>query len=268
MRQKIRKIKSIFLFILNIKNFRYYIGNILIVIIPTLFVIYPDLARFISYNWITITIFVLVMVLSVIFSLNTSYELVEKVGTIHELKHKNSNITSFLQTTPERVIKSIFNYLKFSYNERITVYTYSNSYFTSIGRYAKNPVYKKGGRKKYPYSEGFIGLAWQKGEFKIENLSDPIKKARGYINDVRGICNIEETTINDMNMKSRSYYCINLDNRNGDPIAVIVFESTDEVLPINIDEIKYLLKSSFGHLIVDMINMSNPNRRRTDRWSS
>lgn len=260
----LNRIKSIITFLLNLKNIKYYFSQIIIILVPILFVIFPNWASYVKNNWLTITSFIAFMSLCVYFSVDTSLKLVEKIETIREIEHKNISLTTFLQTTPERVIKSIFNYLDFGYTERISVYRYEDSHFIRIGRYSKNAEYKKSGRERYPFDEGFIGLAWQQGEYFKDELPDPNRKLKGYINEVQGICNIEEETIINMRMKSRSYFCINLDDLSGDPIAVIVFESTNEKLPIEISEIKHLLESSFGHLIVEVINMSIPPGRRDE----
>lgn len=256
-----RHVLELIKFLFKIKNLKYYIGNILIVIIPILLILWPNLISFITYNLITTGVFILALIICVIFSLHMSQDLMSKIENVRELEHKISNLTAFLETTPERVIKSIFNYLEFGYEERITVYRYADSHFIPIGRYAKNIEYKKGGRDKYPYNEGFIGIAWQTGELIIENLPDPNKQFKGYIKQVQSKCTIDEKTVEEMRMKSRSYYCLNLENLSRDAIAVIVFESTNSELPKRTSEIKHLLNSSFGLLIVEIINMNLPGRR-------
>lgn len=225
-------------------------------------VIFPLLPEFIAKSWKNVAFFIIFMIICVIVSLKVPEDLLKKTKEIEKMEHKINSLTLFLQSTPERVIYSIFNYLDFGYNERITVYRYADSHFVPVGRYAKNTEFKKGGRKRYPHSEGFIGIAWRSGHCTIEGLPDPEKQYKTYIKEVTTKCNIVESTISEMQMKSRSYYCLNLDSLHGDPIAVIVFESTDAKLPKKTEEIKHLLDSSFGHLIVDVINMNLPPGRR------
>lgn len=257
-----KNILSLLSFIFNLKNLKYYWSQAVIVTVPIILVLFPNFPSAIASHWFYISLFILALILCVIFSLYISQELMIKMRDMGELENQNNNLTSFLQTTPERVIKSIYKYLDFGYTERITVYRYVDSHFVPIGRYSKNIEFKKGGRNRYPNSEGYIGIAWKQGELVIEGLPDPDKQFKGYIREVKSKCNIEEMVISEMRMRSRSYYCLNLDNLNGDPIAVIVFESSNESLPKNTTEIKHLLDSSFGHLIVDMINMNLPPGRR------
>ncbi|GKV69864.1 hypothetical protein NCCP2716_23620 [Sporosarcina sp. NCCP-2716] len=253
----LKRIGSTLRFLSEVKNLKYYWSQVIIVIIPIILVIFPNLPSVIKKSWVSVSIFIIAMGITVIFSLKIPENYSKKEKIISDYENEIAGLRSFLESTPERVIKSIFNYLGFGYGERITVYRYESAYFVPVGRYSKNLEFKKLGRDRYDYTEGFIGLAWQQGEIVVENLPDPEKQAKGYIREVNTQCKIEEETLSSMSMKSRSYYCINLDD-NHEPIAVIVFESMKHVLPKNIDEIKKLMESSIGKLIVDVINMNIP----------
>lgn len=61
-------------------------------------------------------------------------------------------------------------------------------------------------------------------------------------------------------MKSRAYYCRNL-LENGEPIAVIVFESLSEQLPALVSDIDKLIEGSFGQLLVNVIKTNLPLAR-------
>jgi hypothetical protein len=166
-------------------------------------------------------------------------------------------LTSMLESVPEKVVKTIFMELDFTYNERITIYRFENELFVPVGRYSINPTIKKYGRNNYPNSEGFIGKTWNNGHIHIEDLPDPTRAKRSYVTQVVSLCDISESILDKLSMKSRAYYCRNL-LENSEPIAVVVFESLSPNLPKSPTEIDKLIESSLGQLLVNVIKTNLP----------
>lgn len=238
------------------KNLKEYWSQIPVILIPTSLSMFSDFNKWVIarwWVWLPTLLFIIFCIIH-IFSKNESRNKLKL--EVDKLKENENVLVSTLESIPDRIITSTFNFLNFGYSERITLYRYENSQFVTVSRYAKNPNYKKGGRKSYTYSEGFISNSWNSGEFIIDNLPDPKRKSREYISTVRKHCNISEQTIKEIRMKSRCYYCRNLDSPNGDPIAVIVFESTEPQFPVSTHEIDKLLTSSIGNLISSIVSIN------------
>ncbi|KQX69214.1 hypothetical protein [Paenibacillus sp. Root444D2] len=188
---------------------------------------------------------------------------VSKQATISDLTEEHEDaieqrdsLRNELEAIPERIIKSLFYLFNFTYSERITIYRFNESEFVPVGRYARNAEFKKNGRQSYPKHEGFIGLAWINGDSISSELPDPNRAKQGYVNMVKNQCSIDDMTISNMQMKSRSYYCKNLDNSDGEPVAVIVFESINPQLPTDVEEIKKILNGSIGQLLTNTIRVN------------
>ncbi|MFD2671796.1 hypothetical protein [Marinicrinis sediminis] len=254
----VKSLKSSVQYFANIKtHFRSSWGQLLILIFSVTLA-FPSVQMFMTSHWYITSLLFITIIISWIQSMDQSVNHTVLKDEHEVLTEERDVLRRELQTTPERMIKALFEYFEFGYNERISIYRYEEAYFVPVGRYAKNKEFKKSGRKKYPCTEGFISNAWHNGEFNIENLPHPRKARQSYIKAVLNTCSIEVATLEKMKMKSRHFYCKNLDNINNDPIAVIVFESTNEKIPVDIEEIKEVLDSSIGQLLAGTIKANLP----------
>jgi len=123
-------------------------------------------------------------------------------------------------------LKLLIQNLNFSHNERISVYKVVENKFVLIGRASTNPNLSKKGRNNYPTDEGFIGKGWEEGSFFIDNLPDPThRNGQTYYNSVSRINKIPKEIVDNINMKSRTYYIHRIDGFDNNPKAVLVFES-------------------------------------------
>jgi hypothetical protein len=243
-------------YLLNTKNLKSNWGQIILLLIPIILTI-PPLLKFISERWyliISVLVIFIVGWLHVINNLADQQALKDEKNTLSADKE---HLINTLESVPEKVIKSVFNYLNFSYTERITIYRFNETCFVPVGRYSLNIDFKKYGRREYSKDQGFIGKTWKNGAIHINALPDPDKSKKGYLNKVMAECNIEQRTVEALSMKSRTYYCRNLLS-NEEPVAVIVFESIEASLPALIEDIEKLLEGALGQLLVNVIRTNLP----------
>jgi len=112
-------------------------------------------------------------------------------------------------------------------SDRISLYVHSpDGCFIRVARYSNNTAFLNGGRPVYPDTAGCIAIAWREGRFYGTIPYDPETGAQRYRGRHRG-WGLDETTIDNMNMKSRLYYALRIACLAGDKnLAVIVIEST------------------------------------------
>jgi hypothetical protein len=130
-------------------------------------------------------------------------------------------------------------------NDRISLYKYEGEKFFIIGRYSSNPELKKVTRASYP-KEGLISKAWEEKKFfkvdgiPVPNISSRTKFRNGFYKIINDIAPIEENTLWNMKMKSRSFYLKAFDDFNGlQRTSILVIESKNEraFLENNLDNI-------------------------------
>ncbi|MEE0938168.1 MAG: hypothetical protein UIG52_09100 [Bacteroidales bacterium] len=168
----------------------------------------------------------------------TKKELDKTKKELDEVKKAYNDVFEF------ELIK-IYQKLDFDNCERISIYKVEGNNCKVVSRHSYRPEFRKYDKDKiYPLSNGFIGKAWESenGDFFIKNLPNYEKNAGKYINQCIKLCNIDENTIKQLSMKSRSYYCKVLRNSDEtDNIAIIVFESLS-TKNINKEHIDSILK--------------------------
>ncbi len=119
--------------------------------------------------------------------------------------------------------------LNFGHSERISVYKVFEDKFVLIGRASDNPNLKKIGRSSYPIDEGFIGKGWAEGEYFIDNLPDPsFRNGDSYFNQVNSVCKIKRQVVDEIRMKSRTYFIYRIKGYDNQPKAVLVIESLNQ----------------------------------------
>jgi hypothetical protein len=149
--------------------------------------------------------------------------------------------------------------LGFGHNERISVYKIYDNEFVRIGRTSEDPNLKTSGRKSYPIHEGLIGKGWSTGECFIDSLPDPNERSgTPYYNAINATAQIPRNIIDNMTMKSRTYYICRIEGFDNEPKAVFVAESknpnafTKELVLEKIEGIRQPLI-----MFIEKINNSN-----------
>jgi len=153
----------------------------------------------------------------------------EKGNKITDLESALSEIVEETSELFNSYIKLLIKNLDFTYKERISVYKVYEDNFILIGRSSVNPIFMEKGRPKYPIKEGFIGIGWAKTEYFVDDLPDPnIRNGDTYYNRINKISPISREIINNLNMKSRTFFVYRINGFDGNPKAILVFESENE----------------------------------------
>lgn len=156
--------------------------------------------------------------------------------------------------------------MNFTNNERITLYKFINDNFYVLGRYSKNPELKGRSRNSYK-KEGLIFKAWNESKF-FKNSGIPIPDTRrtkfktGYYKVLNTISSIDEETVWNMKMKSRSFYIKTLKDLNGlEQTSILVIESINDKAfeEIKIDTVFNLDEERRLVAFVEKINWDFPN---------
>ena len=162
----------------------------------------------------------------------------EKENNLKSIKINDleSNLNEVVNETNElfnSYLKLLVKNLNFTHRDRISVYKIYNNRFKLLGRTSVDPILMEIGRAEYPINEGFIGKGWREGEYFIDDLPDPESGRNGsgltaYYNRVNQIHIIPRDVIDNMKMKSRTFFIYRINGYDGNPRAVLVFESLDE----------------------------------------
>lgn len=126
------------------------------------------------------------------------------------------------------IIRSTFPdfYSSSNGNGRISIYKYDNNSFTLLGRYCPNPLFNLQGRAHYPENEGLIAKGWQEGEIIEFNIPKFSKSGREWKKHMKAICNISDSSLEKIKMKSCSYYIQRISNEDSrNPLGIIVLET-------------------------------------------
>ncbi|MBF0598453.1 hypothetical protein [Faecalibacter rhinopitheci] len=175
----------------------------------------------------------------------------------NELKESLKNSKREFYKLCSDIIRSTFTDFYFSSNGngRISIYKYDNNSFTLLGRYCPNPLFNGPGRAHYAENEGLIAKGWQKDEFIEFNIPKYSKKGREWKRYMKSICNISDSSLETIKMKSCSFYIQRINNEDSrNPLGIIVVEMLN---PEKIDDqyIKHQLelnKETISSLIKSM----------------
>tara|TARA_R110000744_G_scaffold198911_1_gene318144 strand:- start:655 stop:1500 length:846 start_codon:yes stop_codon:yes gene_type:complete len=164
----------------------------------------------------------------------------KNISELEKDKEEKGNKISDLETTLSEIvretsdlfnsyIKLIVKNLEFTHQERISVYKVYEDNFILIGRSSINPILMEKGRPKYSIREGFIGKGWAEGEYFVDDLPDPtLRNGNTYYNRINEISPISREVVDNLNMKSRTFFVYRINGFDSDPKAVLVFESERE----------------------------------------
>jgi hypothetical protein len=145
---------------------------------------------------------------------------------INDLESKLNEVVIETNELFNSYLRLLLKNLNFTHTERISVYKVYNNKFKLIGRTSVDPLLSGVGRVEYPINEGFIGKGWREGEYFIENLPDT-NAAGGntYYNAINRIHPIPRSVIDGIKMKSSNFFIYRINGYDGNPKAVLVFES-------------------------------------------
>ncbi len=150
----------------------------------------------------------------------------DKSNKINDLESKLNEVVNETNELFNSYLRLLLKNLNFTHTERISVYKVYQDKFKLIGRTSVDPTLSSAGRRDYPITDGFIGKGWREGEFFINKLPD-ITANRGntYYNAINKISPIPRNVVNNLRMKSRNFFIYRINGYDGNPKAVLVFES-------------------------------------------
>ncbi|HCU46705.1 MAG TPA: hypothetical protein DF610_19595 [Sphingobacterium sp.] len=154
----------------------------------------------------------------------------DKSNKINDLESKLNEVVNETNELFNSYLRLLLKNLNFTHTERISVYKVYQDRFKLIGRTSIDPTLSSAGRSDYPITDGFIGKGWREGEFFINNL--PEITANGgntYYNAINKINSIPRDVVNNLRMKSRNVFIYRINGYDGNPKAVLVFESLQPI---------------------------------------
>lgn len=152
---------------------------------------------------------------------------ISKGDKIIDLENRLNDLVGETSELFNSYLKLLVKSLDFKHTERISVYKVYNNRFKLIARTSVDPTLMEMARTEYPIDEGFIGKGWKEGDFFCDNLPDTTVRngINSYYNKVNSIFSIPRDVVERIRMKSRNFYVYRVDGYDGNPKAVLVFES-------------------------------------------
>lgn len=123
------------------------------------------------------------------------------------------------------LLYSHFSHLDLGSNERVSLYKLDMDMFSCIGRYSDNEVYRSKPSRLYPKDQGAIAKAWETGTFEDATAPDSINNLDDWVKYNISTFNFSPEILQEMKMKSRSFYGFRLKNSQQQSVAVVIFES-------------------------------------------
>jgi hypothetical protein len=150
---------------------------------------------------------------------------------LNHLKQRESKSNGDYSRMMNDQLSIIYHGLELTDRERISIYRHHDKNFTLLGRYSLNPQFCVKGRVFYPFGQGVIGKAWEKGKASRNGFSDPITNWELYVKEHTKY-GFDELTVGQFSMKSRAYIAMALvDVRTQRRVAIVVIESSQAKVP-------------------------------------
>lgn len=146
-------------------------------------------------------------------------------------KEENETYLAQLQDKHQELIqswlKTLYNHLKLTSKDRITIYFVQKKEFTLLGRYSSNPKIKEVHNQKFPINQGVISLCWQHGTYKENDCPSFYEKEEEYYEYMLDEYNYGRDKMSTLTMKSNKYFGVSIRDVD-DTLGVILFESCDK----------------------------------------
>lgn len=243
------------------KNWKLYISNLILYLIPVI-VIEPNISKYIVGK------FVYVIILIVIFFLFNEFmktvELMKNDLEVTKIKEENKNLEKirsdlegysesiglFLENLPKEFLRNVSEFLDLKNSERISLYVLDGEKFRIIGRYSENPKYDRNGRCEYPSDCGYISKCLGNNNGNSYYVKEKLpKKLSKYVEAVSKDTGMNKDDINNLSMKSRTYFTRVIKDRHNKNVGILVIESMNSRLPMNVNELNTKLEElSIPHM--------------------
>jgi hypothetical protein len=116
--------------------------------------------------------------------------------------------------------------LQLGTNERISLYKRDLERYSCIGRFSDHGSYNVKAKRFYPANQGCIAKAWQVGSVTEGASPCPETDWAKYVEYHVKKYGFTEAELNELRMKSRSYFGVRLQNPQNEIVAVLMLEST------------------------------------------
>lgn len=144
-----------------------------------------------------------------------------------QLKEKNSSTAiNCYELFSHYIYNNYFAKFGLTSNERLSLYKLDMDLFLCVGRYSDNEIFRQKPNRLYPRDVGCIETAWKTGKVEEVIPFDPdieFDRWKKYNIDKHGF---EDSLLNSMKMKSRSFLGFRIQNTQKQTVAVLIFEST------------------------------------------
>jgi hypothetical protein len=152
------------------------------------------------------------------------YEKSQNAVLSETLASLTPSLRSFYGFTLESILRKLN--LDDSPKVRISAYILSSdtAYFTPVGRFSHNALYRTQGRTLLPFSEGCISDAWKVGKcvWRQMSMSDDVRKRKSL-----DTYQIPEDTFDGFRMKSVTLGAYRIDDNSQSPVGLVVIEAVE-----------------------------------------
>lgn len=243
------------------KNWKLYISNLILYLIPVI-VIEPNISKYIVGKFVYV-----IILLVIIFLFNEfmkTIELMKNDLEVTKIKEKNKSLEKirsdlegysesiglFLENLPKEFLRNVSEFLDLKNSERISLYVLDGEKFRIIGRYSENPKYDRNGRCEYPSDCGYISKCLGNNNGNSYYVKEKLpKKLSKYVEAVSKDTGMNKDDINNLSMKSRTYFTRVIKDRHNKNVGILVIESMNPTLPMDVNELNTKLEElSIPHM--------------------
>lgn len=154
----------------------------------------------------------------------------EKIQNLGEIEQEIEIYGQVFENHLKSFLIFLSTELKLDRSERISVYyrDEKNEDFRIVSRYSSNPNYASIGRNSYKKGRGYISKCWEGDSNDFIRIL-PEYGTDEYLSEQDKV-GYTRTEINNLSMKSRIFYVLNISKSSHPSIGVIVIESTKDYL--------------------------------------
>lgn len=145
-------------------------------------------------------------------------------ATVHFLKGKYSKTIDCYKLFSNDLY-GLYKNLGLGVTERVSLYKLEIDMFSCIGRYSDNELFNHKPNRLYLKSQGVIAKAWETGSHEDTDAPDPEQNLNNWITYNKEKYGYSEEHLQDIQMKSRAFSGIRLNNSQNKIVGVLIFES-------------------------------------------
>jgi len=144
---------------------------------------------------------------------------------VDDLRSKNASKSIECYELFSNYLFAYFGKIELGSDERISLYKLDLDEFLCLGRYSTNEKFRGKPSRLYSKEQGCISKAWEKGLIEEAKSPDPEMHWENYVDYQKDNFGYTEDQLNNLRMKSRSFYGVRLKNTQNKAVGVLLFES-------------------------------------------